>query len=464
VRYPTLSSPPNAQKALLKNQIAESTYKINKLTSARTELEQDLLKLQEDELELDDELEGVNERMDFEENVKGLRPGHEAAHSSRRRKGPAFLPSEHDELPPGVAFLTFSSHHTPISALDFSEPYGTLVSASSAFDASGNAEEDLSPIVWDLLTGSEVGRLRGHRGAVKALQVEDHVCLTGADDGAVRVWDLRRVGDDDDLVSVSSASRDEGNTEGRKLNGIRSGSNTEEDFSLADGPCARVLEGHSKAVTALFFEENCLVTGASDKTLRQWDLTTGQCVLTMDILWAMSHPHPNSISTPDTTLDFSTTWDMGGLGGSSDFVGGVQFWGYGLVSGSADGAVRMWDMRTGQAHRTLVGHTGPVTSLQFDELHIVSGSVDKTVRIWDLRTMSPSETIQFEGGVSSLQFDSRKVVAAAGENAVRIYNRTTRQFSGLSTNGHTAPVQCLRYMDKYLVSGGRDSTVKVWAL
>ena len=26
-----------------------------------------------------------------------------------------------------------------------------------------------------------------------------------------------------------------------------------------------------------------------------------------------------------------------------DFVGGVQFWGYGLVSGSGDGAVRMWD-------------------------------------------------------------------------------------------------------------------------
>jgi division protein 1 len=25
--------------------------------------------------------------------------------SSRRRRGPAFLPSEHDDLPPGVAFM-----------------------------------------------------------------------------------------------------------------------------------------------------------------------------------------------------------------------------------------------------------------------------------------------------------------------------------------------------------------------
>ena len=40
-----------------------------------------------------------------------------------------------------------------------------------------------------------------------------------------------------------------------------------------------------------------------------------------------------------------------------------------------------WAVRTGQAHRTLAGHTAPVTCLQFDELHIVSGSLDKTVRV-----------------------------------------------------------------------------------
>ena len=38
-------------------------------------------------------------------------------------------------------------------------------------------------------------------------------------------------------------------------------------------------------------------------------------------------------------------------------------------------------VRTGQAHRTLMGHTGPVTCLQFDEHHIVSGSLDKTIRV-----------------------------------------------------------------------------------
>lgn len=76
----------------------------------------------------------------------------------------------------------------------------------------------------------------------------------------------------------------------------------------------------------------------------------------MDILWALAHP-PRSSSSPfssgfvpgTATAALGTfavptppaadgSWDM-----YTDFVGGVQFWGYGLVSGSGDGAVRMWD-------------------------------------------------------------------------------------------------------------------------
>jgi division protein 1 len=132
--------------------------------------------------------------------------------------------------------------------------------------------------------------------------------------------------------------------------------------------------------------------------------------MTMDILWAISHAQSTSRGSGLGNSLFSGTaasvgtfavpspphsdgsWDM-----FEDFVGGVQFWGYGLVSGSGDGAVRMWDsmhssdhtfaglinpvVRTGQSHRTLLGHTAPITCLQFDELHIMSGSLDKTIRV-----------------------------------------------------------------------------------
>ncbi|KAF8060982.1 WD40-repeat-containing domain protein [Lyophyllum atratum] len=472
----------HVRRSLINSEIAEITNKIEALDSIRAKLEQDLLKLQEDELELDDELVGVKERLEYEQasNRTPKTPA-QPLHlppSSRRRKGPAFLPSEHDELPSGVAFMTLSSHTTPITALDFSEPYGTLVSAS---------QEDAQPRVWDLFSGTEIGRLRGHSGTVKCIQVEDHVCLTGGEDGNVRLWDLRRVEDDNDgwgegeLVSLSDvAEEDEEERDleaSDKPTSVRDGASSMlADTSEKDGPCARVLEGHSKAVTALYFEDECLVTGASDKTLRQWDLTTGQCVMTMDILWAISHPpksHPGGASGSDYggssssagAFAFPTppyadgSWDM-----YEDFVGGVQFWGHGLVSGSGDGAVRMWDMRTGQAHRTLLGHTAPVSCLQFDEIHIASGSLDKTIRIWDLRTGGIFETIQYDHAVTGLQFDTRKVIAATGENGVKIYNRTSMQHSTLFTNGHTKPVERLRYMDRYLITGGRDAALKIWSL
>jgi division protein 1 len=151
---------------------------------------------------------------------------------------------------------TLESHTTPITALDFSEPYGTLVSAS---------EEDAQPRVWDLLTGTEVGRLRGHIGAVKCLQVEDSVCLTGSEDGNVRLWDLRKVEDDEEWGTardrVPAIPEEDENDDGElveKPNGIRYGGNTPE-LKEKDGPCMRLLEGHSRAVTALYFEDECLV-------------------------------------------------------------------------------------------------------------------------------------------------------------------------------------------------------------
>ncbi|KZO92084.1 WD40 repeat-like protein [Calocera viscosa TUFC12733] len=436
----------HVRKTLVNSEIDEITQKIKALDAIRDQLHQDLLKLQEEELELDDELDGVQEQLAEREAAKPEVP----SPAARRKKGPAFLPSEHDDLPPGVAFMTLS-HSSPITALDFTEPYGTLVSA----DREGGVR------VWDLLEGEEVGRLRGHKGAVKAIQVEGDVCITGGEDGAVRVWDLRRV------------EEGEPTEEGVVVNGDVE--HQEGEGELPQGPLLHVLEGHSKAVTALCFEDTSLVTGASDKTLRQWDLNTGQCILTMDILWAISHP---PISTPITpsleglspsgllaAASGSFSWPIPSTGEMwTDYVGGVQAWGYALVSGSGDGGVRLWDMRTGQPHRTLLGHTAPVTCVQFDELNILSGSLDKTVRIWDLRMGRTADLITYDGPVTSLQFDSRKVVTCASENGVKIWNRTSRQLSTLSINGHTQPATKLRYIDRYMVSGGADGVVKTWAL
>jgi len=137
------------------------------------------------------------------------------------------------------------------------------------------SQEDARPRVWDLLSGEEIGHLRGHTGTVKALQVEAHLCATGATDGAVRLWDLRRVGGEGEtsdwvLSDVLEETEDDGDGTGTStgdsvvvdrprevVNGTRSRSRAPKDDT--SGPCVRVLEGHSKAVTALYFENDTLV-------------------------------------------------------------------------------------------------------------------------------------------------------------------------------------------------------------
>lgn len=508
------------KRSLIAAEVATVDAKIQVLERIKAGLNDKLLGLREEELELNDEHEGVAELLAVQKHLRAMPGGPAAAanaaasgsaghqSSSRRRKGPLFMPSEHDELPSGVAFMTLADHTAPITSVDFTEPYGTLVSASL----------DETVRVWDLASGDEVGRLRGHTGVVKCLQVEDEVCITGGTDHCIRIWDLTKVENYEARRTMTASGELPSRRRSPQMMSIN-GDDSFTSISIRDGdvspptegeeekdefdPCVKSLEGHSKAVTSLYFDDNCLVTGASDKTLRQWDLNTGQCVLTMDILWAISNPtssqaisqsdfgFPESPSRKATsssilgptrpeltssnsfsllnnlsgTFAFPTppyadgSWEM-----YQDFVGGVQFWGYALASGSGDGGVRMWDMRTGQAHRTLLGHTAPVTCLQFDEHHVISGSLDKSIRIWDLRTGSISDTIRYEHPVTALQFDSRKILAATGENGLKLFNRTTLQHGSLALNGHTSPVERLRYMDKYAVSGGKDSLVKIWAL
>jgi len=98
--------------------------------------------------------------------------------------------------------------------------------------------------------------------------------VSGATDGAVRLWDLRRVDVDAEtseweLSDVLEEAEEDGDCTGtgtgdgvvverpRTVNGTRSRSRTSKED--APGPCIRVLEGHSKAVTALYFENDTLV-------------------------------------------------------------------------------------------------------------------------------------------------------------------------------------------------------------
>lgn len=285
------------------------------------------------------------------------------AKSSRRLAHRKSMPILHEHLESGSKIKELPAHMDTITAMDFDVPWGTLVTAAL----------DDTVRVWDLNAGRCMGMLEGHLSSVRCLQVEENIVATGSKDASIRLWDLSK---------AEYAPMD---------NRINKADDDEEDDGLAfensaDAPPAPPptimqdvplfsLESHVDEVTALHFRGDTLVSGSADKTLRQWDLVKGRCVQTLDVLWAAAQAEATSTSN-STFRPTGRSADA-----SADFVGAVQVFDAALACGTADGMVRLWDLRSGQVHRSLVGHTGPVTSLQFDDVHLVTASMDRSIRV-----------------------------------------------------------------------------------
>lgn len=108
---------------------------------------------------------------------------------------------------------------------------------------------------------------------MKAIQCEDELCFTGGVDGDIRLWDLRLVDDFEDklakdmqnaslsYVGGARANASTGGTGGAGLS--EDGAEGEKEIGSDGNPCIRTLEGHSKAVSCLYYESGCLVSFAT---------------------------------------------------------------------------------------------------------------------------------------------------------------------------------------------------------
>jgi hypothetical protein len=118
----------------------------------------------------------------------------------------------------------------------------------------------------------------------------------------------------------------------------------------------RTLTGHTSIVqsVALSADGQTLASGSWDKTIKVWNLSTGQAVRTLT-------GHTSIVQSVALSADGQT-----------------------LVSGSWDKTIKVWNLSTGQAVRTLTDHTEGVISVAIsaDGQTLASGSWDKTIKVW----------------------------------------------------------------------------------
>jgi F-box and WD-40 domain protein CDC4 len=162
------------------------------------------------------------------------------------------------------------------------------------------------------------------------------------------------------------------------------------------------LEGHEHAVRAIAARGRTLVSGSYDTKVRVWDIITGTCqwVLVGHTQKGWNHFKYLAFMTRlINVIVYSVVLDSNRRQ---------------ACSGSMDGTVRVWNLKTGECQYTLMGHMSLIGLLGLSPSHLVSASADSTLRIWDSDTGEVRHTLTgHPGAITCFQHDELKVLSGS---------------------------------------------------
>jgi WD40 repeat protein len=184
--------------------------------------------------------------------------------------------------------------------------------------------------------------------------------------------------------------------------------------------------------------EPWLFTGSADRTIRQWNLSSGQAehVLT---------GHQETVASL-----------------------AVDDAGRRLVSGDYQGVARIWDIKSGQCLHELHGHTDSVIRIALDAqgTRAVTASVDHSARVWRVNDGSLEQQLQVHTdrlSGAAISKDGSQAVSASWDHTARVWD-LTRSVEVWHPDGHASEVEDVVARGGVGVSGGRDGSVIFWNL
>jgi WD40 repeat protein len=237
----------------------------------------------------------------------------------------------------------------------------------------------------------------------------------------------------------------------------------------------RVVSGHLGWVRCVALDptNQWFSTGSTDRTIKIWDLASGQLKLTLTghihsvrgLAISARSPYLFSVGEDKAVK----CWDLeqnkvvrnyhGHLSGvySCALHPTLDV----LATAGADSTTRVWDIRTKAAIHVLVGHTSPVAVVrcQAGEPQVITGSHDSTIRLWDLAAGKTRAVLtNHKKSVRALEFHPAQYTFVSGSpDNIKIWQCPDGTFLR-NASGHDAIIQSLAVnADGVLVSGGRLS-------
>ncbi|KGL89176.1 F-box/WD repeat-containing protein 10, partial [Charadrius vociferus] len=165
-------------------------------------------------------------------------------------------------------------------------------------------------------------------------------------------------------------------------------------WNIYSGACTKVFNGHCGTITCLDLHEEQFVSGARDGMVKVWSLESGKCLKTLkhsSAVWAVKTDGTRVVSGCDRGLVKVWCVDTGALiktlEGHQGPVKCLSFDQWHLVTGSTDGYALGWSM-LGNLKRCLTAfcHPKEVLSLEFFYLRVISGCADGKIRIFNYLT------------------------------------------------------------------------------
>ena len=255
----------------------------------------------------------------------------------------------------------------------------------------------------------------------------------------------------------------------------------------------RTLAGHLGFISSLAItpDGTKVVSGSNDRTIKIWNLTTGQELLTffpcyssmglfswLVFLFVKVTPDATKVIAGSNTEGTIKIWDLNieqelcTIHAHAEALTAVEITpdGEKIVSSSVDKTIKVWDLVTGQQLLTLTDHQNATSSslaITPDGEKIV-GSADKTIKVWDLVTGQQLLTLTgHQDDVLSLAItpDGKKIVSGSSDETIKVWDLVTGQ-QLLTLTGHQDDVLSLAITPdgEKIVSGSEDKTIKVWDL